>query len=207
MIVKTPDGKPLKTFEVSREGTYVLALDQAYFSKYGGNVRLDLSFPRAATPGPAGKGTLSCSFKSIEARLCDDLDVGQEVLFNRLSPFCLAGFSAPESWGTWGSAKNSVMRIPLPKDRRSEAVRLRFICRAYKKMKSVKIYCNGKYAAAWAIRKFTPEVYDLNLIVPLTERNVELRFEQFDIASPHEVSGAADDRKLGLGFVSMKRLH
>ena len=206
MIIKTPDGKHLKTFEVSRTGTYVLALDQAYFSKYGGNVRLNMSFPRAAAPEPADKKALSCSLKSIEARLCDDLDVGQEVVFSKLSPFCLAGFSAPESWGTWGSAKNSVMRIPLPKDRKSETIRLRFTCRAYKKMKSVKIFCNGKYAAAWNIRKFTPNVYDLNLTVPLTERNMELRFEQFDIASPYEVSGAADDRKLGLGFVSMKRL-
>ena len=206
MIVKSPDGKLLKTFEVSRKGTYVLPLGQEYFEKYGRKARLDFSFPRAKSPGTADERVLSCAFESLEARLCNDLNVGQEIVFSAFSKSYLTGFSAAESWGVWSNAQNCVMRFSLPPNRRSEEVHLQFTCQAYNRMKSVKVYCNGKYAAEWKIRKFSPDVYELKLNVPLTERNVELRFEQFDVASPYEVSGTADHRKLGLGFISMRYL-
>ena len=74
-------------------------------------------------------------------------------------------------------------------------------------MKSVRIYCNGKYIETWNISKRSPVVYDLRLSLPLSERDVELRFEQFDIASPHEINPEDQDRRqLGMGFISMQYL-
>ncbi|MBO4631987.1 MAG: hypothetical protein J5858_08705, partial [Lentisphaeria bacterium] len=204
MIIKTPDGKPQKTLKVPCRGTYVHTLDRKYFLNNGRIARIGLSFPNAKKPGTADSRVLSCFFSGIEARLLEDLRAGREVVFNKYSVFFQSGFAVPENWGTWSNEKNCVMRFSLPVDRKSENVHLQFTCQAYAKMKSVKIYCNGKYAAAWNIQKHDPQIYDLKLNVPLTKRNVELRFEQFDVASPQEVTRSSDQRKLGLGFISMR---
>ena len=98
------------------------------------------------------------------------------------------------------------MQFSLPENRKSETVHLQFTCQAYEKMKSVKIYCNGKFVTTWNIRRRDPAVYDLKLNIPLSEQNVELRFEQFDLASPYELHKIDDRRLLGLGFISMKYL-
>ena len=134
----------------------------------------------------------------------DDISATDSIRLNAPNNICKSGFFPAENWGTWSCEKNCTMFFALPKNRKSENVHLQFTCQAYKKMKSVKIYCNSKYAAAWNIRKHTPDTYDLKLRVPLALQNVELRFEQFDLASPWKVAKLPDRRKLGLGFISMK---
>ena len=207
--IKNAKNEVLKIQQLPREGSYHVTVPAKDIFEER-LVTLTFEFPRARKPANGTPKALSFFFKSLMLSPVKDavpsFEDAKEVRFNSPGKILKTGFSTAENWGVWSSAKNCVMRIPLPENRKSETVRLQFTCRAYKKMKSVRIYCNGKAAAAWDIRKLSPEVYDLNLKVPLTERNVGLRFEQFDAASPFEVSGAADYRKLGLGFISMKYL-
>ena len=209
VVIRNSRNKILKVQQLTNKGSYHVTVPPEDISKEY-FITLNFEFPRAHKPGTNDLRTLSFFFESFmltpvksTARSSED---AKEIRFDMPGRILQTGFSAAENWGTWSIAKNCVMQVPLPGNRNSETVRLRFTCQAYNRMKSVKVYCNGKYAAEWKIRKFSPDIYELKLNVPLTERDVELRFEQFDAASPFEVSGAADYRKLGLGFISMKYL-
>ena len=207
MQIKDPDGNLIRTLQISRASDYFVTLDQDYFNKYGSKVMLQMEFPMAKQPESDAR-TLSCFFHCLElipGQLVR-LPSGGTINFSELKLSEHHGFSYPEKWGTWSTAKNCFMRFALPENRKSQSVHLQFNCQAFSKLKSVKVYCNGKYVATWNIPNTLAAVYDLKLNVPLTEQSIELRFEQFDIASPFEVDKTDDHRKLGLGFISVKYL-
>ena len=194
--------KVLGELKLSKSGWYYVEIPAESISD-DNVLALHLEFPDA---GKAEGDRAAFFFNTIKLVQATNVAPADRVLFNSRNDICRDGFSSPEGWGSWSEKKSCFMLFALPPDRKSENVHLQFTCQAYKKMKSVKIYCNGNYAAVWDVRKYSPDVYDLKLRVPLSVQNVVLRFEQFNVASPWEIAGSPDLRTLGLGFISMKYL-
>ena len=200
--IKDFRNKVLKEIKLSKLGWYNAEIPVESISN-DNVLTLHFEFPDARETNSGGQDIRTFFFNKIELTRATVI-AADPILLNAPNHIFRMGFSLPEKWGTWSCAPNCTMLFALPKNRKSDNVHLQFTCQAYAKMKSVKIYCNGSYVAAWDILKRTPEVYDLKLRVPSTVQNLELRFEQFDVVSPRKIDGSSDRRKLGLGFISMR---
>jgi hypothetical protein len=113
------------------------------------------------------------------------------------------GWSFPESWGTWTDGPSASVRLPLPYPgkRWCMTFELRpFACAVRPRRVTVRSG-GGHTVAEW--RFVTDELHRQELVVEASGDETSLEFCLHDAASPSSLGMSSDQRRLGLGLLSM----
>ena len=163
-------------------------------------------------------GWKSCKFcpqvaKQFELnQLAPDLQLGQTVYFtqsgNGREHFMLSGWGFTESWGTWATDSLAKIVLPMPKgDPTKLIIRANAFLSPGHPTQTVDITINGiRVADHMALTK--PQDNLLEIKLPRGGKTpsepVYLEFHSIDAISPQAAGIGPDERKLGIGLVSIE---
>lgn len=134
---------------------------------------------------------------------------GTEIRFGaggNAAEYRLAGWSAPEPWGTWTEGLRADLRLPLEHPIEG-AARLTVEADAYVSplhpQFRVRVFCGNEWIGEWKIETGAIEQRTLTIPAKVLQQKTELilGFHIMDPASPYDCGQSEDDRRvLGLGF-------
>jgi GT2 family glycosyltransferase len=112
------------------------------------------------------------------------------------------GWSFPESWGTWTDGPSASLRLPLPYP--GKRWRLTFELRAFAgavQPRRVTVRGGGRTVAEWSFA--SDEVHRQQLVVEASGDETSLEFCLPDAVSPSSLGMSNDQRRLGVGLLSL----
>jgi hypothetical protein len=144
--------------------------------------------------------------KSIDLRLCE------EALFNRDGRgvgFLVQGWSHPESWGVWSDSSFAKLRFhlsPTPAGKVVLRIQLKAFLPAESSVREIDVSIANKLIERWRFDPGSPSG-ERRLVVPQetigSDGALEIGFHILNPESPAEFGLSGDDRKLGIGLVSL----
>lgn len=151
--------------------------------------------------------------KNLElAQLTPVLNIGQKVQFtkagNGRANFMLGGWGYTEDWGTWSTMPVSTIVLPMPK---GDPTKLLIQANAFlppsHPQQIVDIMLNGARVADHVVLD-RPKDNRIEVKLPIGLKTsgepVLVEFRSINAVSPLDVGLAPDDRKLGIGLVSIE---
>lgn len=136
--------------------------------------------------------------------------IGKPINFNdqEINPQW-SGWAAAETWGTWSIAEEAFTRFELPAPLRTD-LRIRIVSQAYAPYigleQQVEVYANGQRVGKF---NYTPQsnLASRELIINKSyigqDNMLNLVFKIRDPRSPKDMGVSPDNRKLGIGLVSI----
>jgi hypothetical protein len=146
------------------------------------------------------------------AQLAPPLEVGQVVQFTKAGNgrplFMLGGWGFTEEWGTWAVDSNAKVIMPMPKgDPAKLIIQANAFLSPQHPQQVVDIAVNGARVADHMVLT-KPRGNTLEVKLPrgskLAGEPVLIEFRSLDPISPRQAGLGADDRKLGIGLVSIQ---
>jgi hypothetical protein len=118
------------------------------------------------------------------------------------------GWSWQEAWGTWSDGSFATINIPWPKQTpRTLEIKLKaFVITDKHPMQSVDVLVNGVLFTRLELSEFDNN----SLVIPISQKMLTLPFLnlEFQLNNPSQpsklIGGNTDQRKLGIGLVSMR---
>ena len=164
---------------------------------------------------PGWKTCASCLQLSKEfelGQLAPPLEVRQVVEFtkagNGRSLFMLGGWGFTEEWGTWAVDSNAKVIMPMPKgDPAKLIIQANAFLSPQHPQQVVDIAVNGaRVADHMVLTKSQGTTLEVKLPrgSKLAGEPVMIEFRSLDPISPRQAGLGADDRKLGIGLVSIQ---
>jgi hypothetical protein len=164
---------------------------------------------------PGWKACVNCPQvpKEFELpELAPPLEVGQVVEFtkagNGRSLFMLGGWGFTEEWGTWAVDSNAKVIMPMPKgDPAKLIIHANAFLSPQHPLQVVDIAVNGaRVADHMVLTKSKGNTLEVKLPrgSKLAGEPVMIEFRSLDPISPRQAGLGADDRKLGIGLVSIQ---
>jgi uncharacterized protein DUF7024 len=111
------------------------------------------------------------------------------------------GWSFPESWGTWTDGPFAWMRLPLPYPGKRWCITFElraFACAVQPRRVTVR---TGRTVAEWSFA--TDELHRQELVIAASGDEISLEFCLHDAVSPSSLGMSNDQRRLGLGLLSV----
>ena len=164
---------------------------------------------------PSWKACSSCPQVSKElelSQLAPSLNIGEVVDFtkagNGRTHFMLGGWGFTEDWGTWATDQLSKVVLPLPK---GEPTKLIIKANAFLSPQHteqlVEVSINGiRIADQMTLKQAKENTLEIKLPMGTIKAGepLNIEFRSLNAISPMAAGLGPDDRKLGIGLVSMK---
>ena len=164
---------------------------------------------------PGWKACISCPqiSKNLElSQLAPALEIGQMVDFtkagNGRANFMLGGWGFTEEWGTWATDQSAKVVLPMPKgDPTKIIIKANAFLSPQHTEQVVDIVVNGIHVADHiALKQAKGDILEIKL--PMGTKTagepVVIEFRSLDAISPKDVGLGLDERKLGIGLVSIQ---
>ncbi len=164
---------------------------------------------------PGWKACNSCPQVSKEleiSQLAPELNIGEVIDFtkagNGRANFMLGGWGFTEDWGTWATDQLSKVVLPLPKGEPTKLIiRANAFLSPQHAEQLVVVSINGIRIADQAVlKKAKGNTLEIKLPAGIIKAGepLNIEFRSLDAISPMAAGLGPDDRKLGIGLVSMK---
>ena len=143
--------------------------------------------------------------KELESKLFPPLDISSESKTNAGSvgaKFLLEGWSSPEGFGVWSSAKRASMILPMV----SATKGIDFKLRAFSggSGQKIRIKINAVDVGEFLVESESVVTVGVPLFSVRDERYFLIDFEIPDAVSPKSLGQSADTRELGVGLISFR---
>lgn len=133
----------------------------------------------------------------------------RDLHFNKIPNQCLDGFYDAESWGRWSCGRKSKIFLSIPYTDNDLQIDFNLLVFELKKIlnQHIDVFVNNKKIASWGFdnKKSLPQT---KLLIPCKTLNktgvLNIKFEYLKTSSPKQLNLGADNRKLAVGFKSMK---
>ena len=134
---------------------------------------------------------------------------GRNLHFEKIPKQYLDGFYDAESWGRWSCGRKSKISLQIPYTDNDLQIDFKLHVFALERISNqrIDVFVNNKKITSWDFvnKKVLPKT---SLLIPckmLKKNNVlNIRFVYLKTYSPKKLNLGADDRKLAVGFKSMK---
>jgi hypothetical protein len=164
---------------------------------------------------PGWKACDTCPQISMDlelSQLAPALEVGQKVDFtktgNGRANFMLGGWGFTEEWGTWATDQSAKLVLPMPKgDPTKIIIKANAFLSPQHTEQVVDIAVNGiRVADHMTLKQARGDILEIKLPrgVKTAGEPVLIEFHSLDAISPKEAGLGPDERKLGIGLVSIQ---
>lgn len=132
---------------------------------------------------------------------------GKLINFSKKATQCFlkSGWGHTEDWGVWSTSADAFIEFPRPSKPFTQATLvLKPLINSKKPIEVVKIQINSNLEYEYTLTQ--PKEYVINIPIPSSEQNVDkvnLKIHLANAISPKDLGISQDDRRLGVGLISI----